>query len=45
MKDMIIRNASVDDAEALLNIYAYYVENEYYGKVKNFVEFIKNKGI
>lgn len=27
MKDMIIRNASVDDAEALLNIYAYYVKN------------------
>ena len=27
MKDILIRNASIDDAEALLNIYAYYVKN------------------
>ena len=27
MKDILIRNASIDDAEALLNIYAYYIKN------------------
>ena len=27
MKNMIIRTATANDAEAILNIYAYYVEN------------------
>ena len=27
MKDILIRNASVADAEEILNIYAYYVKN------------------
>ena len=27
MENIVIRSASVNDAEALLNIYAYYVEN------------------
>ena len=35
----------VCDFKERYTLYAYYVENEYYGKVKNFVEFIKNKGI
>lgn len=35
----------VCDFKERYTLYAYYVEKEYYGKVKNFVEFIKNKGI
>lgn len=35
----------VRDFKERYTIYAYYAEKEYYGKVKNFIEFIKNKGI
>ena len=34
----------VCDFKQRYTLYAYYVEKEYYGNVKNFVEFIKNKG-
>ena len=35
----------VRDFKERYTLYAYYAEKEYYGNVKNFVEFIKNKGI
>ena len=35
----------VFDFRERYTLYAYYAEKEYYGKVKSFVEFIKNKGI
>lgn len=35
----------VEDFKERYTLYAYYVEKEYYGNVKNFVEFIKSKGI
>jgi len=36
---------NVCDFKERYTLYAYYVEKEYYGKVKSFVEFIKNKGV
>ena len=33
----------VSDFKECYTLYAYYVEKEYYGKVKSFIEFIKNK--
>lgn len=35
----------VRDFKERYTLYAYYAEKEYYGNVKNFVEFIKNKGL
>lgn len=35
---------NVTDFRERYTLYAYYVEKEYYGNVKNFVEFIKSKG-
>ncbi len=35
----------VCDFKERYTLYAYYAEKEYYGKVKSFVEFIRNKGI
>ena len=35
----------VCDFKQRYTLYAYYMEKEYYGNVKNFIEFIKNKGI
>ena len=40
-----VADLDVRDFKERYTLYAYYVEKEYYGKVKSFVEFIKNKGI
>ena len=40
-----VADLDVRDFKERYTLYAYYVEKEYYGKVKNFVEFIKNKAI
>lgn len=40
-----IVDLEVSDFRERYTLYAYYLEKEYYGKVKNFVEFIKNKCI
>ena len=37
-----IVDLNVCDFKERYTLYAYYVEKEYYGKVKNFIEFIKN---
>ena len=42
MKDDIV-DLDVCDFKERYTIYAYYAEKEYYGKVKEFVEFIKSK--
>ncbi len=44
MQDYIV-DLDVCDFEERYTIYAYYPEKEYYGKVKEFVEFIKSKCI
>lgn len=44
-KNYGVVDLDVCDFKERYTLYAYYVEKEYYGNVKNFVEFIKNKGI